>query len=139
MFADQHCHLQRRATPPAAPPRLPAVKIGAFPEVPAINPATQTMYVSYGANANKVAVVNAATCNATDTSGCAQTPAVIKVGAGTDILAVSAATNTIYAAQRRGQRPVAVINGATCNGTDHAGCGHLAATATVGSTRSGSP
>src|SRR5262249_55093181 len=28
---------------------------------------------------------------------------------------------------------VAVINGATCNGTHHTGCGHLAATAKVGS------
>ena len=69
----------RRSTlPPATRPhrrlrrRLPAVKIGAVPEVPAINPGTQTMYVSYGGNANKVAVVNAATCNATNTSGCCQ-------------------------------------------------------------------
>jgi DNA-binding beta-propeller fold protein YncE len=109
----------------------PSVKIGAFPEVPAINPGTQTMYVSYGANANKVAVVNAATCNATNTSGCSQTPAVIRVGAGTDILAVSAATNTVYAPSGA-DNAVAVINGATCNGTDHAGCRHLAAKATVG-------
>ena len=71
------CNAERTAGCAAA---LPAVKIGAFPEVPAINPGTQTMYVSYGANANKVAVVNAATCNATNTSGCWQTPAVIRVG-----------------------------------------------------------
>ena len=114
----------------------PTVQIGPFPEVPAINPATQTMYVSYGANANKVAVVNAATCNAQDTSGCGQPPAVVKVGIGTSILAVSTATDTIYGpasgAQFSGDT-VAVINGATCNGTDHSGCGHLAATAKVGS------
>jgi DNA-binding beta-propeller fold protein YncE len=116
----------------------PTVTIGPFPEVPAINPATQTMYVSYGANgsANKVAVVNAATCNAQNTSGCGQPPAVVKVGIGTVILAVSATTDTIYGpasgAQFNGDT-VAVINGATCNGTDHTGCGHLAATAKVGS------
>jgi DNA-binding beta-propeller fold protein YncE len=109
----------------------PAIKIGAFPEVPAINPATQTMYVSYGKHDNKVAVVNAATCNATDTSGCSQAPAVARVGDGTLILAVSAATDTIYAPSGA-DNTVAVINGATCNGTDHAGCGHLAATAKVG-------
>ena len=114
----------------------PTVRIGTFPEVPAVNPATQTMYVSYGANANQVAVVNAATCNAQDTSGCGQAPAVVKVGIGTAILAVSAATDTIYGpasgAPFSGDT-VAVINGATCNGTDHAGCGHLAATVKVGS------
>jgi DNA-binding beta-propeller fold protein YncE len=50
-------------------------------------------------------------------------------------LAVSAATDTIYApasGQGFGGDTVAVINGATCNGTNHTGCGHLAATATVG-------
>src|SRR5262249_56309905 len=56
----------------------PTVTIGPFPEVPAINPATQTMYVSYGANAIKVAVVNAATGNAQDTSGCGPTPAQVR-------------------------------------------------------------
>jgi DNA-binding beta-propeller fold protein YncE len=114
----------------------PGIKIGASPNVPAINPATQTLYVSYGATANKVAVVNAATCNATDTSGCGQTPAVIKVGTGTSVLAVSAATDTIYA-PRSGPSfngdTVSVINGAACNGTSHSGCAHLAATPTVGS------
>ena len=65
----------------------PAIRIGTSPNVPVINTATQTLYVSYGSNANRVAVVNAATCNATHTSGCGQTPAVVKVGAGTAVLA----------------------------------------------------
>jgi DNA-binding beta-propeller fold protein YncE len=109
----------------------PAVTIGPFPQVPAINPATQTMYVSYGASASKVAVVNAATCNAQHTSGCGQPPAVVSVGTGTAILAVSTATDTIYGPGSGGDT-VAVINGATCNGTDHTGCGRLAATVKVG-------
>jgi DNA-binding beta-propeller fold protein YncE len=116
----------------AAPP---TVKIGPFPEFPAINAATQTMYASYGNSTNKVAVVNAATCNATDTSGCGQAPAVVKVGPGTAVLAVSTATDTLYApasGPNFSGHTVALINGATCNGTDHAGCGHLAATVTVG-------
>ena len=110
----------------------PMIKIGAFPGPPAVNPVTHTVYVAYG---NKVAVVNAATCNATDTSGCGQAPALVKVGTGTAILAVSTATDTIYApASGPGFSgdTVAVINGATCNGTDHSGCGRLAATAKVG-------
>ena len=96
------------------------------------------MYVSYGANfsADKVAVVNAATCNAQDISGCGQPPGVVKVGTGTVILAVSPATDTIYGPVSGPQfsgDTVAVINGATCNGTNHSGCGHLAATAKAGS------
>ncbi len=113
----------------------PTVKIGASPNAPAINAATQTLYVSYGSNASKVAVVNAATCNAARTSGCGQTPAVIKVGTGTGVLAVSAATDTIYAPNAGPSfngNTVSVINGATCNRTSHSGCAHLAATAKVG-------
>jgi DNA-binding beta-propeller fold protein YncE len=47
----------------------PVIKIGASPNTPVVNPATRTLYVSYGSNADRVAVVNAATCNATRTSG----------------------------------------------------------------------
>ena len=92
--------------------------------------------MSYGSDANRVAVVNAATCNATRTSGCGQTPAVVKVGAGTAVLAVSAATDTIYAPNSGTSfsgDTMSVINGATCNGSSHTGCSHLAATVTVGS------
>ncbi len=113
----------------------PAIKIGAFPNAPVINPATQTMYVSYGTKASRVAVVNAATCNATNTSGCGQNPAVVKVGQGTSVLAVSQATDTVYgpnAGMGFDGDTVSVINGATCNGTHHSGCGHLAATAKAG-------
>jgi DNA-binding beta-propeller fold protein YncE len=113
----------------------PSIKIGTFPNVPAINPVTRTLYVSFGAAGNKVAVLNTATCNATHTAGCGQTPAVFKVAVGTAFVAVSAATHTVYAAGGgfgAAVGTVAVINGATCNGTNHSGCGHFAATARVG-------
>ena len=114
----------------------PVIKIGALPNTPVINPVTRTLYVSYGGSASRVAVVNAATCNATRTSGCGQTPAVVRVGGGTAVLAVSAATDTIYATNTGmsfNGHTMSVINGATCNGTRHSGCSHLAATVTVGS------
>ena len=115
----------------------PAIKIGASPNTPAINTATQTMYVAYGSAGNRIAVINAATCNATRTSGCGQAPAVIPVGAGTAVLGVSAATDTIYAPNSGSSSlngdTMSVINGATCNGTNHSGCSHLAATVKVGS------
>ena len=104
----------------------PAIKIGASPNTPAINTATQTMYVAYGSAGNRIAVINAATCNATRTSGCGQAPAVIPVGAGTAVLGVSAATDTIYAPNSGSSSlngdTMSVINGATCNGTDTSGC-----------------
>jgi DNA-binding beta-propeller fold protein YncE len=117
----------------------PTLTVGPGPGPPALNPATRTLYVPYGINFSRVGVANAATCNATDTSGCGQAPAVVKVGQCTFTLAVSAATDTIYAPSAGSVASgctsgdtVAVINGATCNGTDHSGCGHLAATARVG-------
>ena len=112
------------------------IKVGAAPGPPALNQATGTLYVPYGSTGTRVAVINAATCNAARTSGCGQTPAVVTVGTGTFDLAVSAATDTIYAPNSGSSfngHTMSVINGATCNATDHAGCAHLAATVTVGS------
>jgi DNA-binding beta-propeller fold protein YncE len=115
--------------------RPPTITVGAAPGPPAFNPVTRTLYVPFGENADQVAVVNAATCNAADTSGCGQSPAVVKVGMGTFDLAVSPVTDTVYAPATGPSfsgDTVAVINGATCRGTDHSGCGHLAATLTAG-------
>jgi DNA-binding beta-propeller fold protein YncE len=114
----------------------PVIKIGATPNTPVVDTATHSLYVSYGHDADRVAVVNAATCNATRSTGCGQTPAVVKVGTGTAVLAVSTATDTIYAPNSGTSfsgHTMSVINGATCNGSSHTGCSHLAATVTVGS------
>jgi DNA-binding beta-propeller fold protein YncE len=111
------------------------LRIGQNPGPPVLNPATGTLYVPDGPSANQVAVINAATCNATDTAGCGQAPAQVRVAKGTFSVAVSAAANTIYAPATGLQfngHTMAVINGATCDGNDHGGCGHLAATITTG-------
>jgi DNA-binding beta-propeller fold protein YncE len=117
----------------------PTISVGPNPGPPALNAATRTLYVPYGRAANRVAVVNAATCNAQHTTGCSQAPAVTKVGQGTFALAVSTATDTIYgpnagsaASQFTNGDTISVINGATCNATNHSGCGHLAAIVKVG-------
>jgi DNA-binding beta-propeller fold protein YncE len=114
----------------------PTITIGPGPGPPVLDPATGTLYIPYGNAANRVAVVNAATCNAQHTSGCGQAPAVVTVGKGTFDLAVSVKTDTVYApstgAPAFNGHTVAVINGATCNATNHSGCGHLAATVHVG-------
>jgi DNA-binding beta-propeller fold protein YncE len=115
----------------------PTINVGKNPGAPAFNKTTKTLYVPVGAHANKVAVINAATCNATNATGCGQVPAVVPVGTGTFNLAVSTAVNTVYApatgygGNGKGHT-VAVIDGASCNGTNHAGCTHPAATVDVG-------
>jgi DNA-binding beta-propeller fold protein YncE len=117
----------------------PAITVGPNPGPPALNAASQTLYVPFGNAANRVAVINAATCNAQHSSGCGRAPAVAEVGQGTFVLAVSTATDTIYgpnagslASGFTNGDTVSVINGATCNATTHSGCGHLAATIKAG-------
>jgi DNA-binding beta-propeller fold protein YncE len=109
------------------------IHIGAYPGAPVLNAATSTLYLPYGANANRIAVVNVVACNAEVTSGCAQTPAVIKVAEYVFFVAVSTKADTVYAPiAGGGSQTVDVINGATCNGADHTGCGRIAASVTVG-------
>jgi DNA-binding beta-propeller fold protein YncE len=115
--------------------KAPTIPIGTAPGIPALNPTTQTLYVAFGKTESKVAAINASTCNAQTGSGCGTTPGVIDVRARTDQLAVSTATNTIYApssgANYSGDT-VAVINGAACDATDLSGCGQPAASVKVG-------
>ena len=117
--------------------KAPTITVGPGPGPPAFDKTTKTIYVPVGVRADKVAVLSTATCNATNSAGCTESPALVSVGKGTFVLAVSQATNTVYApatgytANGRSHM-VAVINGATCNGVDHSGCGHLTATVRAG-------
>jgi DNA-binding beta-propeller fold protein YncE len=107
----------------------------------AIDQATNTVYatnvvtdtVPYGGDS--VYVINGATCDAANTTGCGQTPATINAGFNPWGIAVDQATGTIYTANNAdGEHPgtVSVINGATCNGTNHSGCGQAPATVAAG-------
>ena len=115
----------------------------------AVNRATNTIYVSNVFNlggpppdlGNSVYVINGATCDATNTTGCGQSPAAITIASNPPIgsnpsgIAVDQATNTIYTANLAdGEHAgtVSVINGATCNGQDTSGCGQTPATAPAG-------
>jgi YVTN family beta-propeller protein len=101
----------------------------------AVNQATDTLYATQ-TGSGTLAVFNGATCDATDTSGCGQKPATVTVGSFPEGVAVDQATDTVYVANNvdGGDAPAtaSVINGATCNGTDHSGCGHVLATAPAG-------
>jgi DNA-binding beta-propeller fold protein YncE len=66
-------------------------------------------------------VINGASCNGSDHAGCGQTPATVAAGFGAVGVAIDPATDTVYVANIE-DASVSVIEGATCNGSDTAGC-----------------
>jgi YVTN family beta-propeller protein len=96
----------------------------------AVDEQTHTVYAVNGGS-NTMAVINSATCNATDTSGCAARPALVTVPGGPEFLAIDAQTNTIYVADTS-SGTVSVIDGNTCNASDTSGCAKAPATVNVG-------
>jgi YVTN family beta-propeller protein len=109
----------------------PTVTVGSAPAGVAVDQATDTVYVA-NHNEKTVSVINGATCNATDSSGCGQTPAQVHLGSFPLAVAVNQATDTIYALNPGAPSTVSVINGATCNGKVTSGCGRIPPKVTVG-------
>jgi YVTN family beta-propeller protein len=112
------------------------VTVGSGPNALAIDQATDTIYVA-NANDNTVSVIDGATCNAEVTSGCGQSPRTLKVGLGPQAPAFDPATKTLYVTDNGPNSDgsgdsVSVIDAATCNAVDHAGCGQTPAAITVG-------
>ena len=80
-------------------------------------------------------MINGATCNGTDHSGCGHLAATAKVGLDPFGAAVNDRTHTVYVTNNAdGDSPgtVSVINGATCNGTHTTGCHRHFPTAATG-------
>ena len=96
----------------------------------AVDGATKTVYVA-NLGAGTVSVVNSATCNAAQKSGCTKPAATIDVDGEPGGIALDEATDTLYVANLQGST-VSVIDGATCNATDQKGCSRPPATVTVG-------
>ena len=109
---------------------LPSIPVGNAPQSAGEDYATHTLYVANSGD-NTVSVVNLATCSSDNVSGCARTSPTITVGNLPLGVAVDESTDTVYVANAADDT-VSVINGATCNATDHAGCGQTPATVTVG-------
>jgi DNA-binding beta-propeller fold protein YncE len=86
----------------------------------AIDQANGTLYVANWAG-NTLSMIDTASCNATVTSGCAQTPHVVRVGRGPDGIAVNPATQTVYVANVTDDT-VSVLDAATCNAALSSGC-----------------
>jgi DNA-binding beta-propeller fold protein YncE len=111
-----------------------AIKAGFNPWGIAVDQATDTIYtanIAAGEHPGTVSVINGATCNGTDHTGCGQTPAKVAAGFAAVGVTIDPATNTVYVTNNE-DTSVTVINGATCNGSDTSGCGQTAAKAAVG-------
>jgi YVTN family beta-propeller protein len=114
----------------------PTVTVGVAPGVPAVNEATKTVYVPIAPPTGNgtIAVIDAATCNATDAAGCSQAPRTIPIGPNSFNVAVDQATDTVYAlSPGTSLGAVDVFNGATCDATVSSGCNQTPASVTVGS------
>lgn len=107
---------------------------GSAPLSAIISPDGATLYVVSPDGANSVAVINASTCNATITSGCAAGPvASVATGNGPLDLAEDPASQTLYVANVA-DNTVSVINAGDCRAQDTSGCGQVAPTVAVGNT-----
>ncbi|MBV9002851.1 MAG: YncE family protein, partial [Solirubrobacterales bacterium] len=120
-----------RAGSLASHPRsLPSIPVGNAPQFAAEDYRTHTLYVT-NSNDNTLSVVNLATCSSANASGCARTSPTITVGNVPLGVAVDETTDTVYVANAL-DNTVSVINGATCNSTDRAGCGNTPLTVPLG-------
>jgi len=109
------------------------VAVGSYPAGLAVNPRTDTVYVANTGD-NTLSVINGATCNATSTAGCGQTPAAVPLAQDPLDVAVNQATDTVYVLNQTQSGPttVSVIDGARCNARVTSGCGQTPPTVTVG-------
>jgi len=98
------------------------IHVGSNPEFGALDPQTKTLYVA-NFGGTTVSVINLRKCNSTIVTGCASAVVShVPSGANPFAVAVDIPTNTIYVTND-GSGTVTVINGRTCNGTVHTGCG----------------
>jgi YVTN family beta-propeller protein len=107
------------------------VTVGSGPFGIAVNPTTDTVYVAntgqlfVTADGHTVSVIDGATCNASDTSGCGQATPTVTVGRAPYGVAVDQATNVIYVVNNAGGdtgATLSIIDGAHCDGADSSGC-----------------
>jgi DNA-binding beta-propeller fold protein YncE len=100
------------------------ITVGIDPRGLAVDPATDTIYVTnhiQGDYQGTVSVINGATCNGSDTSGCGQRPPTIPAGYGAVVIALDAATDSVYVTNLQ-DTSVSVLNVAACTAEDHSGC-----------------
>ena len=82
------------------------------------------MYVANSADGDlpgTLSVIDSATCNGTDTTGCTQPHPTATVGNTPLNLAIDTVTDRIYVSDF-GNAAVSIVNGSTCNATVTTGC-----------------
>jgi DNA-binding beta-propeller fold protein YncE len=109
----------------------PEVAVGSGPFGIAVNPTTDTIYVANTgqlfatANGDTVSVIDGATCNAAQSSGCTQVPPTVTVGRAPFGIAVDQATNSIYVVNNQGgeiDATLSTINGNHCDAAATSSC-----------------
>ncbi len=130
------------ATVTAGCGHVATVAVGNSPTGLAVDEANHTVYVATGlflSTPGSVSMIDTATCNTSNTTGCTRTPRNAPAGVGASWVAVDASTHTVYVAGADGGGRdtslgfVDVINDGTCNATTTSGCAKAPVAVTVGS------
>jgi DNA-binding beta-propeller fold protein YncE len=104
--------------------KWPVIAVGMVPLGIAVDEATNTIYVT-NASDGTVSVINGATCNAGNTSGCDKKPTTVRVGAFGDAVTVDPVTNMVFVTNQDAHPgTVSVIKGNSCTGSHPSGCAH---------------
>jgi len=91
-----------------------------FPDQVIIDPTTETVYVP-SEDDSMMAIINAATCNGTNQSGCSQRPPRLAAGLNGIFADINLNTHTIYYPSQD-TNTVWVLDASTCNATNTSGC-----------------
>ena len=111
---------------------MPArVTVGNAPAVAAVDPATRTVYVENAFDFT-VSVVNGATCNGQNTSGCGQTPPTLDVGAEPNSnLVVDQSTRTLFVVNTQSDT-ISAVDTRDCHAGNASGCSRRSPTIQTG-------
>ena len=101
----------------------PTVKVGTAPFGIAVDQASDSVYVPSDTDGT-VSVIDGATCNATVTSGCHNTPPTVTTGANPQFVVVDHQLHTVFAVNP-GDNTLSAINTQTCQGGVTSGCGTI--------------
>ena len=120
------CNASRPVGCAAQPIRLAA---GDAPVFPFLDRTSHTLYVphnTFNPAGDTVAVIDAASCNATTTTGCARTAPTFPVGVGAIFATVDHRTGTLYVSNQGfgapGDGSASVVDATRCNARTTAGC-----------------
>ena len=106
------------------------VQVGSLPEQVIIDPRTKSAYIlSY--SSSTLSVINTATCNGKDQSGCPQRAPALAVGLDPVGMDIDAKTHTLYTSSQDTNR-LWVLDASTCNAMNTSGCTMFAPTTTIG-------